>query len=218
MKTCDLFDLKYTEAGSLLERFDKPWEAVTYIADFIMSIIEVLPKDIYKEIKRGVWVARSARIADSASVSAPCIIGEDTEVRHCAFIRGSVLVGKGCVIGNSCEIKNSILFDSVHVPHFNYVGDSILGYSAHLGAGALTSNVKSDRSDICVTDGDLRVNTKRYKLGAIIGDNTEIGCGAVLCPGSIIGKNCIVYPQTTVRGTVQSGSIYKSIDNVIMKV
>ena len=138
-------------------------------------------------------------------------------VRHCAYIRGGVLVGRGCVVGNSCEIKNSILFDKVQVPHFNYVGDSILGFASHLGAGAVTSNVKSDRSDIFVTDGGMRVNTHRHKLGAMIGDNAEVGCGAVLCPGTVIGKGSTVYPLASVRGTVPPRSIYKARDNIIEK-
>ena len=213
----ELLDPKYSMAGSYLMEFNCPWEALDKIADFIRSLGRTLDKS-YEELAPEVWVHKTAKVAPSAYVGAPCIIGPGTEVRHCAFIRGSALIGENCVVGNSTEIKNAILFDHVEVPHFNYVGDSILGYHAHLGAGAVTSNVKSDRSDIVVQIGDVRIDTKRHKLGAILGDYAEVGCNSVLNPGTIVGRSTSIYPTCCVRGIVPSGSIYKADGSITKKV
>ena len=213
----ELLDLKYSIAGSYLKEFSGPWEALDGIADLIRSLGKNLGED-YAELSPQVWVHKTAVVAPSAYVGAPCIIGPRTEVRHCAFIRGSALIGGDCVVGNSTEIKNAILFDHVEVPHFNYVGDSILGYHAHLGAGAVTSNVKSDRSDGVVQIGDVRIDTKRHKLGAILGDYAEVGCNSVLNPGTIVGRYSSIYPTCCVRGIVPSRSIYKADGSIIRKV
>lgn len=217
MRTAELFDLTKSAAAELLQEYEYAEDALPKLSAFIESLFDTLDFAEYDEISDGVWVSKSARVAKNATVMPPCIIGAETEIRQCAFIRGSVLIGKGCVVGNSSEVKNSILFDRVQIPHFNYVGDSILGYSAHLGAGAVTSNVKSDKSDVCVTHDGVRRSVGRYKLGALIGDFAEIGCGAVLCPGTIIGRNTTVYPLSLVRGTVPGDSIYKSAENIIKK-
>ena len=210
MTVTELFDLTKTASSPLLERFKYPHEALPYLGEYIQSLGKCLDTRLYEKTAPEVWVAKSAVIAPSACIIGPAIIGEGSSVRHCAFIRGAVLVGKDCVVGNSCEVKNSILFDKVQVPHFNYVGDSVLGYAAHMGAGAVTSNVKSDRSEICTFCGDIRLNVHMKKLGAMLGDYAEIGCGTVLCPGSIIGRNATVYPNSVVRGAVAENSIYKS--------
>ena len=217
MRVTELFDLTKTAASPLLERFLYPYEALPYVGEFIRVLGECLDMRLYRKLSDDVWVAKSADVAPSAFINGPAIIGEGSCVRHCAYIRGAVLVGKDCVVGNSCEVKNSILFDNVQVPHFNYVGDSILGYASHLGAGAVTSNVKSDRSEVSTFCGDSRQNVHVKKLGAMLGDYAEIGCGTVLCPGSIIGRNAVVYPNSVVRGTVAENSIYKSGDNVVLK-
>ncbi|MCR4676750.1 MAG: hypothetical protein K5634_05935 [Sphaerochaetaceae bacterium] len=205
----DIFDLNHTIAGDYLLSFVYPWEALDGIEALILSLGPSLGED-YKEVMKGVWVHRSAVIAPSASISGPCIIGEGTEVRHCAFIRGSVLAGKNCVIGNSTEVKNSILFDRVEIPHFNYVGDSILGYCSHMGAGAITSNIRSDRKNIVIHDGGKDYETLRLKVGAMLGDHVEVGCSAVLNPGTIIGRNSRVYPLTLVRGVVPGNFILRN--------
>ena len=217
MKTIELFDITKTMAEPLLRECEYPEKALLRLQEFIEELGHALDTKRYAEASEGVWIAKSARVSHSACIMPPCIIGEDTEIRQGAFIRGSVIVGCGCVVGNSSEVKNSILFDRVQVPHFNYVGDSILGYASHLGAGAVTSNVKSDKSDVFVTHDGERQNTYRRKLGAMIGDHTEVGCGAVLCPGTIIGKNSTVYPLSLVRGTVPSDSIFKGQDNITKK-
>ena len=197
--------MNHTVAKGYLRQFQYPWQALSGLKEYIKELGATLDKKEYSEIYPGVWVHNSAKIADSAKISPPCIIGENTEVRHCAFIRGSALIGKGCVVGNSTEIKNSILFDKVQVPHFNYVGDSILGYSAHLGAGAITSNIKCDKSEIKVNG----LNTGLRKLGAIVGDGVEVGCNSVLNPGTVIGVNTTVYPLSFVRGIIPANSIFK---------
>lgn len=217
METKYLFDLSHTKAEELLSETKYPWEVLPKIKDFILKLGETLPKDRYTEVKENVWVAVSAKVSDTASISGPCIIDEDTEVRHCAFIRGSVLVGKNCVVGNSTEVKNSIIFDNVQIPHYNYVGDSVLGYKSHLGAGAVTSNVKSDKTLVTVGTANGKVETNLKKFGAMVGDFTEVGCHAVLCPGTVVGKNCTVYPTSMVRGYVPENSIYKDKDNVVKK-
>lgn len=214
----DIFDLSHTLANKYFEQFKYPWEALSGIKDFIIEFGGNLDREEYLQINNFVWVHKSAKIASSAYICAPCIIGEGTEVRHCAFIRGSVLIGKNCVIGNSTEIKNSIFFDGVQIPHFNYVGDSIFGYKAHLGAGAITSNVKSDKSPVTVKDKDNKISTGLKKFGAVLGDFVEIGCNSVLNPGTIIGKNSTIYPLCSVRGVVPENSIFKNNGEVVFKI
>ena len=211
-----LFSLEHSLAGELLKTKTYPWEALKEIKDFILYIGATLSPDIYEKKGDDIWIAKSAKVAPSASITGPCIIGENTEVRHCAFIRGNALVGNGCVVGNSTEIKNSILFDSVQVPHYNYIGDSILGYKAHTGAGAITSNVKSDKTPVKIKCGEDVIETGLKKFGAMLGDNVEIGCGSVLNPGTVIGKNTSVYPLTALRGVYPSDCIVKAT-NVVVK-
>lgn len=211
-----LFDLKHSLAGNYINSFGYPWEALAGLKEFIVLTGGRLGKD-YEEIKPQVWAHKSAKIAPSAYIGAPCIIGEDTEVRHCAFIRGSALVGCGCVVGNSTELKNVILFDGVQVPHYNYVGDSILGFKAHMGAGSITSNVKSDKSSVTVKSGGEEIKTGLKKFGAVLGDFAEIGCNSVLNPGTVIGRNTAVYPLSCVRGFIESDSILKSDGAVVKK-
>ena len=215
MKTIDLYDLNYTAAADYLSAFEYPWEALGKIKDMI-KIGNLLDKSEYTEISDKVWVHKSAKIAPTAYLGSPCIIGAETEVRHCAFIRGSALVGKGCVVGNSTELKNVILFDGVQVPHYNYVGDSILGHKAHMGAGSITSNVKSDKTLVTVK-GEQTIATGLKKFGAMLGDFVEVGCNSVLNPGTVIGKNTNVYPLSCVRGVVPAGSIYKSGGEIVAK-
>ena len=203
----DLFDLDHTIAKDYLSQFTYPWEALAGIKDFLLSVGPTL--EDYDEVSPQVWVHKTATVAPTAYLGSPCIIGPETEVRHCAFIRGSALVGAGCVVGNSVELKNVILFDNVQTPHYNYVGDSILGYKSHMGAGSITSNVKSDKTHVVVTDGAERLDTGRKKVGAMLGDFVEVGCNSVLNPGSVIGRGSRVYPLSSVRGTVPAASIYK---------
>lgn len=209
MKIEELYDLNHTLAKDYLKQFEYPWEALAGIKDFIIKLGNSLDKNEYKEIKENVWVHNSAKIFESAYLGAPCIIGENTEVRHCAFIRGSALVGNNSVVGNSVELKNVIIFDNVEVPHYNYVGDSILGFKSHMGAGSITSNVKSDRS-LVVIHGEEDIYTNIKKVGAFLGDYAEIGCNSVLNPGTIIGRHTNVYPLSSVRGVVPENSIYKN--------
>ncbi len=209
IKINELFNLEHTLAKDYLLKFTYGFEVVPAIKDIIFSLQKELPRYEYEEAEEGVFVHKEALVAPTAYINGPAIIGRNTEIRHSAFIRGSALIGEGCVIGNSTEIKNSILFDKVQVPHFNYIGDSILGYKSHLGAGAITSNVKSDRTKI--------KNTGLKKLGALVGDCSEIGCNSVLNPGAIIEKNCIVYPLSSVRGVVEENSIYKNATTIIKK-
>ncbi len=217
VKTSELYDLSHTLAAPLLCECEYPWQALPKIKDFVLALGKTLPADEYDEISENVWVAKSAKIAPSATVCAPCIIGKDTELRTGAFIRGSVIVGDGCVVGNSCELKNVILFDCVQVPHFNYVGDSILGYRSHTGAGAITSNVKSDKTLVKVkTDGGY-IETGLKKFGAMLGDFVEVGCNSVLNPGTVIGRHTNIYPLSSVRGTVPPDHIYKNAENVVIK-
>lgn len=204
-----LFDLSETIAGEYLGGFTYPWEALSGIGELIIKLGESLPGDIYEKRGDDIWIAKSADVFESAYIKGPCIIGENTEVRHCAFIRGKALVGNECVVGNSTELKNVILFNHVQVPHYNYVGDSILGAFAHMGAGSITSNVKSDRKNIVIKDGTSKIETGLRKIGAFLGDHVEIGCGSVLNPGSLIGRETMVYPLSSVRGAVPERSIYK---------
>lgn len=216
--TKNLFDLNNTIAKEYLEKYEYPWEALPEIKNFIKDLINKLDKNEYKEIKENVWVHNSATIAPSAYIDGPTIIGKDSEIRHCAYIRGNAIIGEGVVIGNSCEVKNAIIFNKSQVPHFNYVGDSILGYHAHMGAGSIVSNLKSDGKNITVKDEFEKVETGLRKFGAIVGDNVEIGCNSVLNPGTVIGKNSNVYPLARVRGLVRENSIYKDEDNVVEKI
>ena len=218
MKTVQLFSLENTLAAELLEKYEYPWLALGEIRNFILELGPTLDKNVYEQIDENVWAAKSAKIFASAFIGGPCIIGENTEVRHCAFIRSSALIGNNCVVGNSTEIKNSILFNNVQVPHYNYVGDSILGYKSHLGAGAITSNVKSDKTAVAVVTGDGRIEPGLKKFGAMVGDCTEVGCNSVLCPGTVLGKNCTVYPLSRVRGYVPENRIYKSEGNIVVKL
>ena len=209
MKIKELYDLNHTKAKDYLSKYEYPWEALASIKDFILELGKSLDKNEYNEIKENVWVHKSAKVFDSAYLGSPCIIGENTEIRQCAFIRGSALVGDNCVIGNSCELKNVIIFDNAEVPHFNYVGDSILGFKAHMGAGSITSNVKSDRT-LVVIHGDTNIETGIKKVGAFLGDYVEVGCNSVLNPGTVIGRHSNVYPLSSVRGVVPANSIYKN--------
>ena len=206
VKIQDLFDLNETSAKEYLEKFTYPWEALGGIHDLILAIGRTLPADRYDQIGEDVWIAKAAAAFNRAYIHGACIIGENTEIRHCAFIRGDALVGDNCVIGNSCELKNVIIFNHCEVPHYNYVGDSILGFHAHMGAGSITSNIKADRKNIIVR-GAEKYETGRRKIGAILGDWTEIGCNAVLNPGTIVGQHSQIYPTTCVRGIIPSWTI-----------
>ena len=216
-KISNLYDLNETIAAELLQTAEYPWELLPKISAFILELGAKLPKDTYTEIKEHVWVADSATIAPTACINGPAIIDEDAEVRHCAFIRGNAIVGKGAVVGNSTELKNVILFNKVQVPHYNYVGDSILGFKAHMGAGAITSNVKSDKTLVEVKAGEVRISTGLKKFGAMLGDCVEVGCNSVLNPGTVIGRNTNVYPLSRVRGFVPEGHIFKAQDNIVKK-
>ena len=213
----DLLDLSHTLAAEYLRQFQYPWQALDGIKELILSLGAGLSPEEYDQPQEHVWVHKTAKVAPTAYLGAPCIIGPDTEVRHCAFIRGSALVGAGCVVGNSAELKNAILFDNVQTPHYNYVGDSILGYRSHMGAGAVTSNVKSDKTPVVVRDGEERKETGLKKLGAMLGDFVEVGCNSVLNPGTVIGRRSNVYPLSCVRGTVPADSIYKTGGVVVKK-
>ena len=211
----DLYDLNHTAAKDYLMQFTYPWEALDGIKDLILSLGEHLPEDEYDEVSEHVWVHKTAHVFPSAYLGAPCIIGPHTEVRHCAFVRGSALVGADCVVGNSCELKNVIIFDHVEVPHYNYVGDSILGFHSHMGAGSITSNVKSDRKNIVVHNGGENIETGRHKFGAMLGDDVEVGCNSVLNPGTVIGPHSRVYPVSCVRGVIPPKSIWKNDGTIV---
>ena len=213
----ELFTPSHTVAAKLIEKYEYPWEILAHIKDFILEIGKKLDTGCFVEEIPGVWIAKSAKISDSAYIGAPTIIDEGAEVRHCAFIRGSVIIGKGCVVGNSTEMKNSIIFDGVQVPHYNYVGDSILGYRSHTGAGAITSNGKSDKTLVKVRTEKGAIETGLKKFGAMLGDFVEVGCNSVLNPGTVIGRRSNVYPLSSVRGTVPPDSIYKSKDDIVTK-
>lgn len=210
--------LEHTLAGEYILSFSEPWQALRGLAEFIRQLGSTLPKAEYERYGKDVWIHRDTVIYPTAFVKGPCIIGQGSEVRHSAFIRGSAIIGRNCTVGNSTEIKNSIISDKVQVPHFNYVGDSILGYKAHLGAGAIISNVKSDKSDVFVFDGTLKVSTGLKKFGAIVGDEVEIGCGSVLCPGTVIGRRTVVYPLVRLRGSVEKDMIVKDENTTVRKV
>lgn len=217
VKTTELFDLTKTLAEPLLSDCEYPWYALPKIKEFIITLGSTLSADEYDSPKENVWIAKDVKIASTATIIGPAIIGSGTELRPSAYIRENVIIGKNCVIGNSCEFKNCIIFDDVQVPHFNYVGDSILGYHAHTGAGAITSNVKGDKSLVSVFDGETKIATGLKKFGAMLGDYAEIGCNSVLNPGTIVCRNSNVYPLSSVRGTVPPNSIFKSKDNIVQK-
>ncbi len=216
LHTTDLYDLSHSLAGAYLSGFDYPWQALSGIKDLILTLGPSLGEG-YTEVSPRVWVHNTAIVAPTAFLGAPCIIGPGTEVRHCAFVRGSALVGEGCVVGNSVELKNVILFDSVQVPHYNYVGDSILGYKSHMGAGSLTSNVKSDKTLVVVKNGAEQIPTGLKKFGAMLGDFVEVGCNSVLNPGTVVGRNSNIYPTSCVRGVVPEGSIWKTGGVIVEK-
>ena len=212
----ELMDLSHTLAKDYFLEFTYPWEALPGIHDMILALGKTLDPNEYDQPQENVWVHKTARVYPTAWLGAPCIIGPDTEVRHCAFIRGNALVGAGCVVGNSVELKNVVLFDCVQVPHYNYVGDSILGYKAHMGAGSITSNVKSDKT-LVVIHGEEELPTQQKKVGALLGDFVEVGCNSVLNPGTVVGRNSSIYPLSCVRGVVPENSIYKANGNIAKK-
>lgn len=216
-KIKNLYNLEETIAKELLEKSTYPWEVLQDIGDYILELGNTLDKSEYEKVGEDVWIAKSAKVALTAYINGPAIIGKDAEIRHCAFIRGNAIVGEGAVVGNSTELKNVILFNKVQVPHYNYVGDSILGYKAHMGAGAITSNVKSDKQLVVIKNGKETIETKRKKVGSMIGDNVEVGCGCVLNPGTVIGRNSNIYPLSAVRGVVPENSIYKNKNEVVEK-
>ena len=213
----NLFDLSNTIAAPVFEGCEYPWEVLPKIGEFIVKLGETLPEDEYEKAGENVWIARTAKVFPSAYINGPCIIGKNAEVRHCAFIRGNAIVGEGAVVGNSTELKNVILFNKVQVPHYNYVGDSILGYKAHMGAGSITSNVKSDKTLVVVRAGDEQYETGLKKFGAMLGDQVEVGCNSVLNPGTVIGRESNVYPTSMVRGVVPAKSIFKNTGEIISK-
>lgn len=213
----ELYDLDKTIAAELFDGKTYPWEVLDEIKPFILKLGETLSPDEYDHPSEGVWIAKDAKVFPSAYIGAPCIIDHEAEVRHCAFIRGSAIVGKGAVVGNSTELKNVVLFDKVQVPHYNYVGDSVLGYKAHMGAGSITSNVKSDKTLVVIKEPGNSVETGRKKVGAMLGDNVEVGCNSVLNPGTVIGRESNIYPTSCVRGVIPPHSIYKDKDNIVSK-
>lgn len=216
-KISKLYTLTETIADELLKKAEYPWEVLAEISSFILKLGKTLPSDRFEQKGEGVWIAKSAKIAPTACINGPVIIDEDAEIRHCAYIRGNAIVGKGAVVGNSTELKNVILFNKVQVPHYNYVGDSILGFKAHMGAGAVTSNVKSDKTLVIVNGTEGSIQTGLKKFGAMLGDHVEVGCNSVLNPGSVIGKNSSIYPTSCVRGVVPENSIFKGKDDIVMK-
>jgi NDP-sugar pyrophosphorylase family protein len=218
VKITELYDLTHTIAADYLKQFTYPWEALKGIGELIISLGNQLNPDEYDNPAENVWIHKTAKVFPSAYIGAPCIIGANTEVRHCAFIRGSALVGDNCVVGNSVELKNVIIFDNVQTPHYNYVGDSILGYKSHMGAGSITSNVKSDKTNVVIKSNDETIETGIKKIGAMLGDYVEVGCNSVLNPGTVVGRNSNIYPTSCVRGVVPSDSIWKTGGVVVSKM
>lgn len=212
-----LLNLKETLVAELFEGKTYPWEVLPEIGDFIVKLGNTLDPEEYEHREGDIWVAKTAKVAPTACINGPVIIGKDAEVRHCAFIRGKAIIGEGAVVGNSTELKNAVLFNKVQVPHYNYVGDAVLGYKSHMGAGSICSNVKSDKELVVVKDGEEKVETGLKKFGAMLGDNVEVGCGSVLNPGTVIGRNTNIYPLSSVRGCVPADSIYKSRKEVVKK-
>lgn len=217
IKISNLFNLDETIAKKLLEKYEYPWEVLPHIEEFILELGKSLDKNAYEQIGDNVWIHKTAKVYESAYIGENCIICEGAEVRHCAFIRKNAIIGKNTVVGNSTELKNVILFNNVQVPHYNYVGDSILGYKSHMGAGSITSNVKSDKKLVVIKNGIEKIETGMKKIGAMLGDNVEIGCGSVLNPGTVIGRNTNVYPLSSVRGVVKANSIYKNQNEIVEK-
>ena len=217
-KTNELLDLSKTIAAELFDGREYPWQVLDDIKDFILKLGPTLDREKYEHPAENVWIAKDALVFPSAYIAGPCIIDSGAEIRHCAFIRGSAIVGKNCVVGNSVELKNVVLFDNVQTPHYNYVGDSILGYKAHMGAGSITSNVKSDKTPVVVKFDEETVPTGRKKFGAVLGDNVEVGCNSVLNPGTVVGRCSNIYPTSSVRGVVPENSIYKSKDDIVSKI
>lgn len=213
-RTDNYFDVTKTLAQYMFDGIEYPWEVLPRIEAFILQLGPMLPADEYEQVKENVWIAKSATVAETASITGPCIIDSNAQIRHCAFIRGNAIIGKGAVVGNSCEIKNSILFDEVEAPHYNYVGDSVLGYKSHLGAGAITSNIKNDKKNVVVKFPLGELETGLRKMGALVGDGVQVGCNTVLNPGTVIGKNTRIYPLNSVRGWIDENSIYKKEGNV----
>lgn len=213
----ELYDLNETIAADLFDGVSYPWEVLPKIHDFIISLGETLSEDVYEKRGENIWVAKNAKIAPTACLNGPLIIDEEAEVRHCAFVRGNAIVGKGAVVGNSTELKNVVLFNKVQVPHYNYVGDSVLGFKSHMGAGSITSNVKSDKTLVVVKGQDGQIETGLKKMGAMLGDNVEVGCNSVLNPGTVIGRNSNVYPTSCVRGVIPENSIFKAQDKIVAK-
>lgn len=216
MKISELFDLEKTIAAELFSGKTYPWEVLEDIKAFILRLGETLSQEEFEHPQEGVWIAKDAKVFPSAYIGSPCIIDHGAEVRHCAFIRGSAIIGKGAVVGNSTELKNVVLFDKVQVPHYNYVGDSVLGYKAHMGAGSITSNVKSDKS-LVVIKAEAPLETGRKKVGAMLGDEVEVGCNSVLNPGTVVGRRSNIYPLSSVRGVVPADSIYKDREHIVSK-
>ncbi len=217
IKIEDLYDLSETIAGDLFEGAVYPWEVLAKIKDYIVALGETLDEEKFEKRGDNIWIAKTAKVAPTACLNGPLIIDEDAEIRHCAFVRGSAIVGKGAVVGNSTELKNVVLFNKVQVPHYNYVGDSILGYKAHMGAGSITSNVKSDKTLVVIKAADEKIETGIKKVGAMLGDNVEIGCNSVLNPGTVVGRNSNVYPTSCVRGVVPANSIHKKDGTIVEK-
>lgn len=218
LKTAELFDLSHTLAGAYLEKTIYPFEILKNIKNIILELGAKLDPEKFDKIGEDVWIAKDAKVAPTAYINGPCIIGSGTEVRHCAFIRGSALIGENCVVGNSTELKNVIISDCVQVPHYNYVGDSVLGYKSHMGAGSITSNVKSDKSLVVIKTDEEKLPTGLKKVGAFLGDFVEIGCGSVLNPGTVIGRNASVYPLSSVRGSVPENGIYKKQGEIARRI
>lgn len=217
IRIADLYDLNETIAAELFQGVTYPWEVLPKIHDFILELGRKLPKDVYEEKGENIWIAKSAKVAPTACLNGPLIVDEEAEIRHCAFVRGNAIVGKGAVVGNSTELKNVVLFNKVQVPHYNYVGDSVLGYKSHMGAGSITSNVKSDKTLVTVKGKDISIETGLKKMGAMLGDNVEVGCNSVLNPGTVIGRNTNVYPTSMVRGVIPADSIYKTRTEIAEK-
>ena len=216
-KISNLYNLEETIAGKLFEGATYPWEVLPKISAFIVELGNQLSSEEYEKRGENVWVAKSAKVAPTAYINGPAIIGKESEIRHCAFIRGNAIVGEGAVVGNSTELKNVVLFNKVQVPHYNYVGDSILGYRAHMGAGSITSNVKSDKTLVVVKDGEDQIPTGLKKFGAMLGDGVEVGCNSVLNPGTVVGRNAQIYPTSCVRGVIRANSIYKKQGEIVEK-
>ncbi len=217
LKISELYSLEHTIAAEIFKGKTYPWEILGELKSFIVKLGESLAPEKFEKRGENIWIAKSATVFDSAYIAGPCIIDEGAEVRHCAFIRGSAIIGKNSVVGNSTEVKNALIFDNVQIPHYNYVGDSVLGYKSHMGAGSITSNVKSDKTLVVVKSADCKIETGLKKFGAMLGDFVEVGCGSVLNPGTVIGKNSNIYPLSSVRGVVPENSIYKALGNIVEK-